>query len=58
MESESGVSARFGPFTHFSSADGVAFAERETFAHLDPATDQWSCSRCEGTWRTLIVTPA
>lgn len=58
MENESGVSARYGPFTHFSSADGLAFAEREQFAQLDEATGLWSCSQCEGTWRALIVTPA
>lgn len=42
----------------FQHASGIAFVEREAFAHLDPETDQWSCSRLEGSWRALVVTPA
>lgn len=58
MERGGRESESFGPFTHFSCADGVAFAEHLRFAHLDQATNLWSCSRCAGDWPVLVVMPA
>lgn len=58
MEREGRESESFGPFTHFSCSDGVAFAEHLRFAWLDEKAGLWSCSHCAGDWPVLVVTPA
>jgi hypothetical protein len=48
----------FGPFFHFSSADGVAFADGEICAHVDVDACLWYCHRNERYWTEMVVTPA
>jgi hypothetical protein len=44
LEHPSGeASMRYGPFAHFSSADGVAYADHRVFANFDEARNAWYC---------------
>jgi hypothetical protein len=51
-------SAVFGPFFHFSSADGVAYGDGEICAHVDVDACLWYCHRNEGYWGEMVVLPA
>lgn len=57
FQDSKGVSEILGPFVHFSSADGVAFADGETFAHIDPRTGLWFSHRHGRYWNRLVVRP-
>ena len=57
FEGPGGRSPDYGPFTHFSSADGIAYANREVFAHYDEQAARWF-SRVERTyWPTMVLEP-
>jgi hypothetical protein len=51
-------SEEFGPFFHFSSADGVAYADGEILAHVDADDCLWYCHRNSVAWREMVVVPA
>ena len=48
----------FGPFFHFSSADGLAYADGEICAHIDVDAERWYCHRDETYWKEMVVEPA
>lgn len=47
----------FGPFEHFSSIDGVAYAARRIFAFCDRQLQDWYSYELGSHWKTLIVEP-
>ena len=49
------VSEILGPFVHFSSADGIAFADGDNFAHIDPRTGLWFSRHHGRYWARLVV---
>ena len=51
------ASRTFGPFTHFSSVDGVTYANREVFCHLTEKT-LWHVRQDHTEWPTMIVEKA
>jgi hypothetical protein len=51
-------SEEFGPFFHFSSADGVAYADGEICGHIDVDACLWYCHRDERYWKEIVVVPA
>ena len=51
-------SATYGPFFHFSSADGVAFGDGEICAHVDVDACVWYCHRDDRAWNEMVVEPA
>jgi hypothetical protein len=48
----------FGPFFHFSSADGLAYADGEICAHIDVDAGRWYCHRDETYWEEMVVESA
>jgi hypothetical protein len=55
FESAAAASEVYGPFTHFSSTDGICYADHEVFAHFDEATRSWFCHRDRRYWPALVV---
>jgi hypothetical protein len=52
------TSRAHGPFTHFSSVDGVTYANHEVFCHLNDKTRLWHFREDHTEWPTLIVRKA
>jgi hypothetical protein len=52
------ASQDFGPFEHFSCADGIAYADREFFASLAETTATWHCIASAEDWPSFEVVPA
>jgi hypothetical protein len=52
------TSQDFGPFEHFSCADGIAYADREFFATLAETTGNWHCIQSAEDWPAFEVLPA
>lgn len=51
------ASQLYGPFTHFSSTDGICYADHEVFAHFDEGTRSWFCHRDREYWHAMMVSP-
>jgi hypothetical protein len=51
------VSEVCGPFMHFSSTDGICYADHEVFAHFDEGTRSWFSHRNREYWPALVVRP-
>jgi len=52
---DSGASSQpFGPFNHFSSVDGIAYADHQVFCALTDGK-RWHLRKDHSEWRTLIV---
>lgn len=59
FEDADGVwSAVYGPFLHFSSADGMAYADGEIVAHVDVDACLWYVHREQRYWKEMVVVPA
>lgn len=55
---ESGqLSETYGPFEHFSSADGIAYVDRQVFAFADNTAKKWFVVPADRRWAVLVVTP-
>lgn len=52
------ASAKLGPFAHLSCVDGVCYVDREVFAVVDRALDDWYSIKTERHWATMVVTAA
>ena len=52
------ASALYGPFVHFSSTDGICYADHEVFAHFDEDTMEWFSHRDKKWWSAMLVTSA
>ena len=48
----------FGPFLHFSCADGVAYGDGGICANIDMETKQWYCHRDQKYWDAMVVKSA
>ena len=58
FENASGETSRsFGPFQHFSMADGIAYVDRNFFASLAETTGHWYCADI-GDWPIMTVSAA
>jgi hypothetical protein len=59
FENERGErSAVWGPFMHFSWADGIAYGDGEIYANIDLETKLWYSHKDQRHWRDLVVTSA
>jgi hypothetical protein len=57
-DAEGKRSEEFGPFFHFSSADGIAYGDGQILAHIDVDDCLWFCHRGESHWKEMVVVPA
>jgi hypothetical protein len=55
FEREGAASEPYGPFMHFSSTDGICYADHEVFAHFDEQTCRWFCHRDREYWPAMVV---
>jgi len=55
FERAGGASSVYGPFTHFSSTDGICYADHEVFAHYDEDTACWFSHYDRELWPALVV---
>jgi hypothetical protein len=55
FERAAAASEVYGPFTHFSSTDGICYADHEVFAHFDEHTRSWFSHRNREYWPALVV---
>ena len=51
-------SAMLGPFVHFSSADGIAYADGEQIGHVDVDACLWYSHRDQRHFKEMVVLPA
>jgi hypothetical protein len=51
-------SAAYGPFVHFSCADGIAYGDGEIYGNIDLESKLWYSHRDERRWPCLVVTSA
>jgi hypothetical protein len=49
------VSPVYGPFIHFSSTDGICYADHEVFAHFDEDSTEWFSHRDRKWWSAMVV---
>ena len=52
-----GLRQVLGPFSHFSSIDGIAFADREVLAHFDTSRCVWYLLNEGVEWPVLCIEP-
>ena len=48
----------FGPYRHYSMADGIAYVDRLFFASLSAASGQWHCIELPEDWPGFSVVSA
>lgn len=59
LENEEGESsAVWGPFMHFSCADGIAYGDGAIYANIDLETKRWYGHMDSRYWRYLVVKSA
>jgi hypothetical protein len=46
---------KFGSFRHFSTADGIAYVDRNHFASYAETTGLWFCRIAEGSWPIMVI---
>ena|SRR5688572_1246712 len=51
-------SEAYGPFVHFSCADGIAYGMGEIYGNIDLETKRWFGHRDRRYWRYLVVKSA
>ena len=51
-------SGAYGPFFHFSCADGIAYGDGEICANLDLETKRWYNHKDQEYWETVVVKSA
>ena len=49
------VTEKYGPFKHFSSADGISYADRAVLAFADHTAKKWYVVPADGRWAVLVV---
>ena len=57
-DEKGGSSALWGPFTHFSCADGIAYGDGMIYGNLDLESRLWWGHVDRRYWRYLVVTSA
>ena len=50
-----GSSGPYGPFMHFSSVDGIGYADHHVSCQIDVETKRWHLRKDHTEWSTLIV---
>jgi hypothetical protein len=59
FENEYGeFSPAYGPFMHFSCADGIAYGDGVIYANLDLESKRWYDHRAQRSWPELVVKSA
>jgi hypothetical protein len=59
FENEYGeFSPAYGPFMHFSCADGIAYGDGVIYANLDLESKRWYDHRAQRYWPELVVKSA
>ena len=59
FENEYGESSQaYGPFMHFSCADGIAYGDGVIYANLDLESKRWYDPRAQRYWPELVVKSA
>src|SRR3954469_10656853 len=58
FEGDGGRTANYGPFRHFSCADGIAYVDHQFFASLAHTTKMWHCLDSKEDWPAFEVAPA
>jgi hypothetical protein len=59
FENEYGESsAVYGPFFHFSCADGIAYGDGAIYANIDLETRRWYCHKDQKYWKSMVVKSA
>jgi hypothetical protein len=58
LEADGRRPASYGPYRHFSCADGIAYVDHQFFASLAHTTKMWHCIESEEDWPAFEVTPA
>jgi hypothetical protein len=48
----------YGPFLHFSCADGIAYGDGDICANIDLDSKKWYCHRDEKYWLSMVVRSA
>jgi hypothetical protein len=48
-------SKTFGPYAHFSSVDGIAYADHHVFCDLDTQTQKWFLRVEQTEWASLLL---
>jgi hypothetical protein len=56
FESQGEESERYGPYAHFSTGDGIAYADREVFAFADHIGKQWYVVNEDNRWGIMVIT--
>ena len=49
------VVKKFGPFRHFSAADGIGYVDRNHFASYAENTGLWYCKIAGGSWPVMVI---
>jgi hypothetical protein len=55
FERDGRASRVYGPFMHFSSTDGICYADHEVFAHFDEDTKEWFSHRDREWFSGMVV---
>jgi hypothetical protein len=59
FEDEGGKTSEvYGPFLHFSCADGIVYGDGMIYANIDLETKRWYSHRDKRYWSDLVVTSA
>lgn len=59
FENEYGESsAVYGPFFHFSCADGIAYGDGAICANIDLENGRWYCHQDQKYWQAMVVKSA
>jgi hypothetical protein len=58
FDGPSDKSRPFGPYAHFSSVDGIGYADHHVFCHLDAQTARWFLRAEQSEWATLVIEDA
>ena len=55
VEAAGAMTVPYGPFSHFSSVDGIGYADHHLFCQIDTLTKRWHLRQDHSEWTTLIV---
>lgn len=59
FENQDGESSEiYGPFLHFSCADGIAYGDGDICANIDLQSRKWYCHRSQQYWEAMVVKSA
>jgi hypothetical protein len=56
FEDNGELTEKFGPYQHFSSADGISYADRKVLAFADHTAKKWYVVPKDGRWAVMVIT--